>query len=114
MQTAKYGTVDLFKFIGSIFIFLMHLNMFGDSSTLRFSWELLARWAVPFFFIVSSFFLFSKEVDNNIDKQTLKKYLKRMFIRYLAWFIFNLPSLVYLSLIRPAIGLPGTWISFIK
>lgn len=114
MQTAKYDTVDLFKFIGSIFIFLMHLNMFGDSSTLRFSWELLARWAVPFFFIVSSFFLFSKEVDNIIDKQTLNKYLKRLFILYLAWFIFNFPSVVYLRLIRPGISQSDTWVSFIK
>ena len=114
MQAAKYDTVDLFKFIGSIFILLMHLNMFGDSSTLRFSWELLARWAVPFLFIISSFFLFSKEVDNNIDKQTLKKYLKRLSVLYLAWFIFNIPSIVYLWLIRPGIGQPGTWISFIK
>ena len=114
MQAAKYDTVDLFKFIGSIFIFLMHLNMFGDSSMLRFSWELLARWAVPFFFIVSAFFLFSKEVDNNIDKQTLKKYLKRLSILYLAWFIINTPSIVYLRLIRPGTGKIDTWISFIK
>ena len=114
MRAAKYDTVDLFKFIGSIFILLMHLNMFGDSSTLRFSWELLARWAVPFFFVVSSFFLFSKEVDNNIDKQTLKKYLKRMFVLYLAWFIFNIPSIVYLRLIRPGLIQPDTWISFFK
>ena len=116
MQSNNYNTVDLFKFIGSLMIFMLHLDIFRDSATLRYPFELLARWAVPFFFVISSFLLFSKEdpSSHNIDKQTLIKYIKRIAILYAAWFIVNLPSTVYLELIRPGIGKVDTWISFIK
>ena len=116
MQSNNYNTVDLFKLIGSLMIFMLHLDIFRDSATLRYPFELLARWAVPFFFVISSFLLFSKEdpSSHNIDKQTLIKYIKRIAILYAAWFIVNLPSTVYLELIRPGIGKIDTWISFIK
>lgn len=97
-------------------IFMLHLDIFRDSATLRYPFELLARWAVPFFFVISSFLLFSKEDPSscNIDKQTLIKYVKRIAILYAAWFIVNLPSTIYLELIRPGIGKIDTWVSFIK
>lgn len=114
-QRRNYDTVDLFKFIGSIFIFLMHIKILGDSQPLSFVLELLSRWAVPFFFIISSFFLFRKEGDNcNIDKQSLNKYIKRVLSLYIAWFIINLPSIIYLRLIRPGIAQLSTWIAFVK
>lgn len=116
MGKKKYDLVDLFKFIGSILIFLMHLRLFGDSASFQFYWELLARWAVPFFFIVSSYFLFSKEDPQNhtIRKESLIKYLERIAVLYTAWFITNIPSIIYLRLIRPGIGKVETWLSFIK
>ena len=116
MSSENYNTVDLFKFIGSLMIFMLHLDIFRDSATLRYPFELLSRWAVPFFFVISSFFLFSKEDPNshNIDKLTLIKYIKRIAILYAAWFIVNLPSTIYLELLRPGIGKIETWISFVK
>ena len=116
MLKDNYNTVDLLKFLGSLLIFMLHLNIFGDFTTLRLPFELLARWVVPFFFIVSSFFLFKKEEpnSNSIDNQTLIKYIKRIAILYAAWFIVNLPSTIYLQLIRPGIGQIETWLSFIK
>ena len=114
-QLDNHDTVDLFKFIGSIFIFLMHINIWGDSLQLRFQWELLSRWAVPFFFIISSFFLFRKEGDNaNIDNQSLRIYVQRVFSLYISWFIINVPSIIYLRLVRPGIAKLSTWIAFIK
>ena len=116
MRSKSYNTVDLAKFIGSLMIFMLHLDIFRDSATLRYPFELLSRWAVPFFFVISSFLLFSKEDPNshNIDKQTLSKYTKRIAILYATWFIVNLPSTIYLELLRPGIGKIETWISFVK
>lgn len=48
-------SIDLFKLLASIMIFVMHC------SVLPFGWELMSRWAVPFFFITSSFFLHSNK-----------------------------------------------------
>ena len=66
MQTAKAGgvrtrsagndTIDLLKFLGSIMIFTMHISAFRDCGQLVFVWEILSRWAVPFFFVTSAYF----------------------------------------------------------
>ena len=110
---ANNDTIDLFKFFGSIFLFLMHLSIFADSEKFQFTWELFSRWAVPFFFIASSFFLFRKEVNGNINRQTLLRYVKRIAILYLAWFLFNIPSTFWLRL-RPGTGNLQTWLIFFK
>lgn len=92
--------VDLVKFIASMMIFAMHLKAFDDIAAFGFAFELLMRWCVPFFFITTSYFLFSKSVNGNITADTLKKYLKRISILYLIYFIYNLPSTIYYDIIK--------------
>lgn len=87
-------SIDLLKFIGSIMIFTMHISAFRDFEQFFFVFELLTRWAVPFYFVCSAYFLFSKGKNGNVTKTDLKKYIKRIAMLYLCWFIINLPSVI--------------------
>lgn len=108
------STIDLLKLFGSFMIFTMHINAFGDYQPLGYIWEYVTRWAVPFFFITSSFFLFSKGNDGNICLQDLQKYCKRIGLLYLLWFIYNLPSVFYSRLYSQGLNSIKTWLFFLK
>jgi serine/alanine racemase len=92
----SYDTIDLFKLIASILIFAMHIHALRSvgESIQFYGVNLLARWGVPFFFITSSFFLFSKGTNGNVTGDQLKKYVKRILTLYALWFIFNIPYIV--------------------
>lgn len=62
-----------------------------------FVWEILSRWVVPFFFITSAYFLYLKNGAN--DFSALKKYISRIALLYLVWFIYNIPSVIYQRII---------------
>ena len=96
-------SIDFLKLIGSIMIFIMHLGVFGSV------WSYFSRWAVPFFFIVSSFFYFSKSEKN------YKKYVARIVSLYVCWLLINLPSIFYYKIYCVG-GLYqiNTWLNFIK
>ena len=110
----QYHAIDLMKFIGSIMVFTMHMNAFGDVEQFGIVFEVLTRWCVPFFFITSSYFLFSKSVEGNIKESTLKNYLKRIGCLYGVYFIFNLPSIAFYHLISQGIRDIRTWLLFVK
>lgn len=78
---------DLIKFCLSVCIIIIHTNVFPD---LFYPWT---RVAVPLFFIMSSYLVFSKTRELSIDEKwtvTLKS-CKRLFKLYLFWFIVLLP-----------------------
>lgn len=93
----NYDSCDLLKFIFSILIFILHSNLFfGLSPKLIVASQLASRGGVPFFFIASSYFLFSRQDGRgNISRETLIKYLRRVLCLYLVWLVINLPSIVY-------------------
>ena len=95
----NYDGIDVAKFIASICIFTMHCNAFADFGMFSLIFETLARWGVPFFFICSSFFLFKKMKNYNDNKTILKKYCFRIISLYIVWFIYNLPSFIFLNFI---------------
>lgn len=48
-------TFDLFKWVAALFVLLLHVPFPGDvGGTVR----MFARWAVPFFFMVSGYFTY--------------------------------------------------------
>ena len=54
--------------------------------------HLLTRYAVPFFFVTSSFFLFSKINAQPTDKVSIvKHFVKRILILYAFWLVLNIP-----------------------
>jgi len=111
-NVTSFDFLDLMKFIASIFLFSMHFKALNDFGNASFLLELMARWGVPFFFISSSFFLFSKSDNGNITQSTLIKYVQRIIRLYLFWFIVNLPYVVYVN--RKNIFKIKAWLSFLK
>lgn len=88
----KYPSIDIAKFILSIIVVVIHVNPFGEKfGWLRFP---VMRVAVPLFFLISSFLLFSKlqTVEKEIDKQrAIRHFIQRNLQLYAAWFVILLP-----------------------
>ena len=104
--------VDLMKFVASVFVFSMHFKALNDYGNASFLLESMARWGVPFFFVCSSFFLFSKSENGNITKLTLVKYVHRILKLYTFWFVVNLPYVIYVN--GKNIFRIKTWLLFLK
>lgn len=92
----SYDSFDLFKFIVSFVVMLVHLNPFGVS---RFHWlHPWVRIAIPVYFMISAFLFFSKydRLPKEEQNACLWKFVKRDLILYLFWFIVFLPfTIVY-------------------
>lgn len=114
LQKNGNHTVDLLKFLGSVMIFTMHFSAFRDYGQMSFVWEILTRWAVPFYFVTSAYFLFRKGKDGNITRGTLLKYIKRIAVLYLLWLVVNLPSVFYSRLYTPGVQNLKTWWLFFR
>lgn len=85
----KYDSIDLMKFLLCFMVVAIHSDPFEDVSPFINRMMLgLERLAVPLFFIASGFFLFK---GKSLEKDQLVKYLKRMGLLYLAWFVVSLP-----------------------
>ena len=105
---------DLMKFVASIMIFVMHMEVFRDFGDKAFLYQVvLSRWGVPFFFVSSSYFLFRRGKNGSIAREDLIKYIKRIALLYLVWFIINLPYTVYKRLIENDITDIMTWVNLV-
>ncbi len=109
-----FETIDVAKFIASILILAMHCDILNDYKFINIVPEVLARWGVPFFFICSAYFLFSKNENGNIGKDTLCKYTKRIAMLYIVWLVYNIPNVIYFRLWSKGILAISTWLVFIK
>lgn len=91
MSGKNYDSIDLMKFIACLFVVAIHSDPLTDVSPLlnRLVSAGIGRLAVPLFFLTSSFFLFKGEKIN------LRKYLTRIGILYMAWFIISLPITLF-------------------
>lgn len=83
----KSDILDLTKYILSFMIVAIHLELWPN---ILYPW---LRLAVPLFFMISSYILFSKlNVTNEETKKVyIKNYIKRNLQLYLFWFIALLP-----------------------
>lgn len=89
--------VDIFKFIAATMVVGIHcapLNSYNQFLN-NVIFQGVSRIAVPFFFMISSFFLFSKmKLEVGKEKKVLIHYIKRMGLLYLFWFIVFLPQII--------------------
>lgn len=85
MKRVIYASIDLFKFLAAILVVAIHAIPFAYDDDLNYYFTCFCRIAVPYFFIATSFFFFSKE------KPDIKKYTKRLALLYAAWFVIELP-----------------------
>lgn len=99
MEKVYYKAIDYVKIIAAILVVCVHTGPFlsMNEELNFFVVQVLARCAVPFFFLSSSFFLFSK-IDRNEGLNTeknlrhLKNYVVHLGRMYLFW------TCIYLSI----------------
>lgn len=93
MIQRKYDAIDLTKFCMSILIVALHADALLDISPWlnTFICGGLARLGVPFFFVASAYFLYSKPVSWG----STKRYCKRLLTLYAAWFIVSIPKTIF-------------------
>lgn len=97
-QTASISTTpvkndaryDMVKFFLSLLVMAIHASVYPR---VLFPW---LRIAVPLFFIMSSYFVFSKLHNASADKQKriLTKFVLRNLLLYLCWFIILFPMIL--------------------
>lgn len=96
----RNSSIDLFKFIASLFIVGIHVNLFSDvNSILYFTFvHIIFRLAVPFFAICSGFFMSRSLVKNDYGVSPLKRQELNQIRLYLIWtilyFLFSIPYAV--------------------
>ncbi len=92
-----YSSLDIAKFVLSIAIVFLHINPLGE----QYGYLVypVVRIAVPLFFMISSFLLFTKidsACSQKQERQFLLAFVKRNLTLYLSWFVVLLPlTLVY-------------------
>ena len=106
--------IDIAKFIASILVFIMHCGILNDYKFISVIPQIIARWGVPYFFICSSYFLFSKRENTNIGKDAIYKYVHRIVMLYIMWFAYNIPNIIYQRLWSNDLYAIRTWLVFIK
>lgn len=88
METNKnYNIVDLMKFVMALFVVTIHTSLYETIPDSLFK-DIVAVClysAVPFFFIVSAFF-----VVGSMSKEQVYKYWKRILCLYFVWSLLNL------------------------
>lgn len=107
----EFFAVDYFRLLFSVGIVALHLHPLKDVNSVLdyFLTHVLTRLGVPFFFLVSGFFL-QKKLD---DSKKIKTYLVKLFRLYLVYTLLYLPQIVY-GYIKGDEGFVHNVVSFIK
>ena len=70
LKTEEYSSVDIFKFFCAILVVAIHTKPFENIFWLDAAIGILTRFAVPYFFVSSAYFLFIKlRVTQNPSKE---------------------------------------------
>lgn len=87
-EQQKIKAVESLRIIASFFVVLLHYFPFEGS--VKYVVDETARFAVPFFFVSSGYFV-GKKLQNSEDFSSMYKTLKRLAILFIAWqFIYFL------------------------
>ena len=84
-----YAAVDLFKIICAVLVIFIHTKPFVNNFWLDAGMGMITRFAVPYFFTISGYFLFKKLMGGGTRKywKTVGTYLLRLLRFYIIWFI---------------------------
>ncbi len=91
MSSVRFNSIDLFRFVAAFFIVVLHSEFNGVSSGAVDVIRQTTRWALPFFFMASGFFLAGKIDD---DGRIRFKSIQKTIIRLIS--IQVVTSLVYI------------------
>ena len=90
MDGQRNVVFDLSKYVLSIMIIAIHSGLFPNY---LYPW---LRIAVPLFFIISSYFLFSKiQKHPNNKNEIIRTFIKRNLELYVFWFVVSLPYTIH-------------------
>ena len=94
----RYNSIDFFRFIAAFFILLVHT----DHGILDIEYvnniRISARWAVPFFFICSGFFLGKKiQKDKQFDFSIIAKSLVKLISIFIIASVIYIPANIILN-----------------
>ncbi len=113
-RPARNAAIDLFRFVCATLVIAIHTNLFFDTNTTlwHITKDIVARIAVPFFFIVMGYFFITKLEEG---KKPLKKDLTKIITLYLFW---SLVSVVFKAIILkkrlvPLGGINYIWKAFL-
>ena len=96
-QGKEYAGIDYFRLIAAFLVVAIHTSPLTDvSGTADFIFtRILARTAVPFFFMASGFFLFLKEEGGTLHFDRLAVFLKKTAVLYAIAILLYLPLNIY-------------------
>lgn len=100
LQRSNYNSLDLFKFIMSTFVVIIHTFPWDSFENNFFinALDLLTATAVPFFFLTSGFLLAGKFGDSYAseeNRQIVSRRIKQFVKLYLIWTAIYLPLAIY-------------------
>lgn len=75
----RFQGIDRLRFIGAFCIMLLHTSMGDLNSGVEVQLRLLGRWAVPFYFIVTGYFLGSKFKNGSLPFVQIEKNIVKLF-----------------------------------
>lgn len=70
---SRKNGIDLFRLIAALFIMCIHTDYGALNPEYVDNLRLLSRWAVPFYFLATGFFLGDKIVNKNLDFKRIQK-----------------------------------------
>ena len=104
----RYNGFDIAKFIMAILVVTIHAHPLSDIS-FNLSYAIVnvvARVAVPYFFMASGFLLFRKMSSlYDLDWGRIKRYLIHIFRLYMVWTAIYLPIIVYTDILKQDKGI---------
>lgn len=93
MKHKEYGRIDSFRILAALLVIAAHYPVFlSFNTTLDYTYtRIIARIAVPFFFVSSAFFLFNNNLKSTQTKDKVFAFMKRNLKYYILCIIIYLP-----------------------
>lgn len=109
MEKKEYAGIDYFRMIAAFLVIANHTSPLTDiGGTADFILtRIIARVAVPFFFMASGFFLYSKMQDGKQNFNKLQAFIKKSAVLYSIAILFYLPLNVYTGKVKEWTYLPN-------
>lgn len=91
----RIHSLDSLKLIAIIAVFVIHYGIFNsfagiEHNAIYLSFNILARFAVPVFFVIAGYLFFQRTLHKPLTSYT-QAYLVKIFMMYLVWtFIYHL------------------------
>ncbi|MBE8726314.1 acyltransferase family protein [Flavobacterium hungaricum] len=83
--------IDFFRLIGALAVMCIHASFGSLSNEYVYTLRLFSRWAVPFFFLASGFFLGPKIEHNTLDFKRIQKNISLLISIIVVSFVIYLP-----------------------